>query len=90
MPLHLLQTLRKSLEDLISTEVSLFAFSEEVTKTLRVFLIETSIGSKTFLYAFFMVDSTTSYQALLGRNIIHSYSYVPSSLHQFLLFLEGG
>lgn len=35
---------------------------------------------------FFMVDTSSNYNALLGRDWIHSNWCVPSSLHQLLLF----
>ena len=89
MPSRMLLTLGKSQEDLISTEVSVAAFTGEVTKTIRVSYVELNMGSKTSLSVFFVVNSSTSYQALLGRDSIHANWYVPSSLHQFLLLWKG-
>ena len=36
-----------------------------------------------------MIDSTTNYNILLGRDWIHANWCVSSSLHQFLLFWKG-
>ena len=44
------------------------------------------MGSKTSLSAFFVINFTTNYNALLGRDWIHANWLVPSSFHQFLLF----
>ena len=89
MSSRMLLTLGKSHEDLISTEVSVAAFTGEITKTLGVLPVELTVGSKTSLSAFFMVNSSASYQALLGRDWIHANWCVPSSLHQFLLLWKG-
>ncbi|GKV43692.1 hypothetical protein SLEP1_g50953 [Rubroshorea leprosula] len=40
--------------------------------------------------AFFVVDTVATYNALLGRDWIHSSWCVPSSLHQKLIFWNGG
>ena len=36
-----------------------------------------------------MINSTTNYNALLGRDWVHANWCVPSSLHQFLLFWKS-
>ena len=47
------------------------------------------MGSKTSLSAFFVINSTPNYNALLGRDWIHTNWCVSSSLHQFLFFWKG-
>ena len=44
------------------------------------------MGSKISLSAFFVINSTTNYNALLERDWFHANWCVSSSLHQFLLF----
>ena len=39
--------------------------------------------------AFFIVDSKTEYNALLGRDWIHQTGCIPSSLYQVLVFWDG-
>ena len=39
--------------------------------------------------AFFVVETTAAYNALLGRDWIHPNFCIPSTLHQFLIFLNG-
>ena len=51
--------------------------------------VELIVGSKTSLSAFFVLNSSTSYQALLGRDWIHANWCVSSSLHQFPLLWKG-
>lgn len=36
-----------------------------------------------------MVSSNSNYNALIGRDWIHSWWAIPSSLHQFLVFWNG-
>ena len=65
------------------------AFTGEVSKTLGILPIDIPISSKTSLFAFFVIDSTTNYNIFLGRDWIHANWCVPSSLHHFLLFLKA-
>ena len=53
---------------------------------MGVLPIDITVGSKTSLLDFFVINSTTNYNVLLGRDWIHPNWCVQSSLHQFLLF----
>ena len=86
MPLRMLRALGRGVGDLIETKVSILAFTREISKTLGSLLIDIIVGSKTSLSAFFVVNSTANYNALLRRDWIHDNWCVSSSLHQFLLF----
>ena len=68
MPLRMLRAMGRSNSDLIETEVDVFAFTGEVSKTLGILPIVITIGRKTALSAFFVIDSTTNYNILLGRD----------------------
>ena len=89
MPLRMLRALGRGIGDLIEMEVSVSAFTREISKTLGILHIDITVGSKTSLSAFFVINSTTTYNALLGRDWIHANWCVSSSLHQFLLFWKG-
>ena len=89
IPLRMLGALERNISDMIETEVTMSAFTREVSKTLGMLLIDMTIVSKTALFAFFVTDSTTNYNILLGRDWIHANWYVSSSLHSFLLFWKG-
>ena len=39
--------------------------------------------------AFFVVETTAAYNALLGRDWIHPNFCIPSTFHQFLIFWNG-
>ena len=68
MPLRMLRALGKGIGDLIKTKVSVLALTGEISKTLGVLPIDITMGSKTSLSAFFLINSTTNYDALLGRD----------------------
>ena len=78
-----------SINDLIETKVVLFAFTREVSMTLGILPINITIGTKTALSAFFVIDYTSNYNTLFERDWIHANRCVSSSLHYFLLFWKG-
>ena len=86
MPLRMLRALGRSICDSIETEVSVSSLTKEISKTLVVLPIDITVGSKTSLSAFFVINSITNYNVVLGRDWIHDNWCVMSSLHQFLLF----
>jgi hypothetical protein len=51
--------------------------------------VELTIGSKTFLTTFFVIDEKDSYSLLLGRDWIHVNCCVPSTMHQCLIQWHG-
>ena len=81
MPLRMLRALGRTINDLIEIEVSVSAFTREVSKTLGILPIDITISSKTALSAFFVIDHTANYNILLWRNRIHANWCVLSSLH---------
>ena len=72
MPLRMLRALGRRFNDMIETKVVVSAFTGEVSKTLGILPIDITIGNKTTLFAFFMIDSTANYNILLGRDWIHA------------------
>ena len=82
IPLRMLRASGRNIhDDLIETEVSVSTFTREISKTLRVLPIDITVGSKTSLLAFFVINSITNCNALLGRDWIHANWCVLSSLH---------
>ena len=81
IPLRMLRALGRSINDLIETEVVVSTFTGEVSKTLGMLPIDITIGRKTALSAFFVIDSTTNYNILLGRDRFHANWCVSSSFH---------
>ena len=86
LPAFMMRQLGKEDEDLIPTELTMTNFVGGVTKCRGVLPVELTVGGKTLMTAFFVVESKSHYNALLGRDWIHASLCVPSSLHQVLLF----
>jgi hypothetical protein len=86
LPTSMLRKLLKIENDLIAMDVSVSGFVGGATKTKGVIPIEVKVGSKVATVAFFVVNTDSAYNALLGRDWIHSNWVVPSSLHQVLVF----
>jgi hypothetical protein len=51
--------------------------------------VELTIGTKTFIVAFFVTKLEGNYSVILGRDWIHADQYVPSTLHQMLIQWMG-
>ena len=51
--------------------------------------IELTIGSKTLLTTFFVIDGKGSYSLLLSHDCIHINCCVPSTMHQCLIQWHG-
>ncbi|KAM2007215.1 hypothetical protein ACFX15_002154 [Malus domestica] len=77
-----MKRLGRSTEDLIPTDLTVSSFSGAITKTLGILPLEVDLGSKQNMLAFFVVDYTSTYGALLGRDWIHQSLAIPSTLHQ--------
>ena len=86
LPTSILRKLLKTENDLIATDISVSGFASGATKTKGVIPIEVKVGSKIATVAFFVVNTDSAYNVLLGRDWIHSNWVVPSSLHQVLVF----
>ncbi|KAM2167850.1 hypothetical protein ACFX1Q_037357 [Malus domestica] len=74
--------------DLIPTDLTVSSFFEAITKTHGILPLEVYLGSKQML-AFFVMDNTSTYVALLGRDWIHQSLSVPSTLHQQMVEAES-
>ena len=59
--------LGKGPEDLIETDMMLKDFGGNASKTMGAINVELTIGSKTLLTTFFVIDGKGSYSLLLGR-----------------------
>jgi hypothetical protein len=86
LPTSMLRKLLKIENDIIATDVSISGFASRATKTKGVIPIEVKVGSKIATIAFFVVNTDLAYNALLGRDWIHSNWVVLSFLHQVLVF----
>ena len=64
-------------------------FTGVPARTNRIFLVELSVGTRISLISFFIVETSVTYNALLGQDWIHPNFYIPSTLHHFLIFWNG-
>ena len=89
MPVTIMKALHRSNDELIPSGITMSSFVGDKSQTKGVLPLEVSIACHNHMMAFFIVDSKTEYNALLGRDWIHQTSCIPSSLYQVLVFWDG-
>ncbi|KAM2655111.1 hypothetical protein EV2_026540 [Malus domestica] len=91
LPAKQMRKMGRGTEDLIPTDLTVSSFSGAITKTHGILPLEVDLGSKKIMLAFFVVDCTSTYGALLGRDWIHQSLAIPSTLHQqVVVYHEAG
>ena len=86
LPYKMLSKLAKTEEDLTPSDMAVNGFTGEPTITKGIIPIQVIVGSKVTTTAFFVVNTKSAYNALLGRDWIYSNWVVPSSFHQVVMF----
>ncbi|KAM2400268.1 hypothetical protein ACFXTH_036735 [Malus domestica] len=71
MPLNIMKALRRSNDELIPSGITMSSFVGDKSQTKGVLPLTVNIAGRTHMTAFFVVDSKTEYNALLGRDWIH-------------------
>ncbi|XP_051138803.1 uncharacterized protein LOC127256701 [Andrographis paniculata] len=89
MPLKTLKKLGKGVGDLSPVDIEMTSFTGQPTKPEGMMVAPIEVGLKVISTLFFVVDANTTYSVLLGRAWIHAFKYVPSSLHQQIMFWKG-
>ena len=82
----MLKKFNKTKANLIQSNVLVSGFVGKSIKTRGIIPVELKVGNKITNVAFFFVHTKAAYNALLGREWIHSNWVIPSSLHQSLMF----
>ncbi|KAM1807330.1 hypothetical protein ACFX11_030363 [Malus domestica] len=72
----------RSEEDLIPTVLTVSSFSGDITRTYGILPLEVDLRSKQIMLAFFVVDNSSTYEALLGKDWIHQSLSMSATLHQ--------
>jgi hypothetical protein len=90
MPYSVLHRLGRSTGDLIKTNVTLSDFNGQTSEAQGVLSVDLTVGSKTVPTSFFIVNSKSTYNVLLGRDWIHTNYCIPSTMHQCLIQWDGG
>jgi hypothetical protein len=89
MPYSVLRRLGWSTGDLIKTNVMLSDFNGQTLEAQGVLSVDLTIGNKTVPTSFFIVNSKSTYNVLLGRDWIHTNCCIPSTMHQCLIQWNG-
>ncbi|KAH7857764.1 hypothetical protein Vadar_016262 [Vaccinium darrowii] len=89
MPRFMLVKLGKGNQDLLPSSASISDFAGGITTAQGIIIMNLQVGTKTLTTPFFVVNSRSSYNLLLGRDWIHVCMAVPSTLHQCLIFWHG-
>ena len=89
MPYTTFRKLGKGLGGLIETNMMVKDFGDNTSNTRGAMNVELTIGSKTLLTTFFVIDGKGSYSLLLGRDWIHANCCIPSTMHQCLIQWHG-
>ncbi|KAM1453265.1 hypothetical protein ACFXTO_002898 [Malus domestica] len=82
LPAKQMKKIGRGVEDLIPTDLTVSSFLSAITRTHGILPLEVDLGSKQIMLAFFVVDCTSIYGALLGRDWIHQSLAILSTLHQ--------
>ncbi|CAL5440489.1 unnamed protein product [Camellia sinensis] len=91
LPKSSLKKLGKKNPRLIPTSTTIAGFAGDKQMAQGILPINLSVGIKDCMTAFFVIDSNAKYNALLGRDWIHTNKCVPSSLHQkMIIALDNG
>ncbi|KAH7840790.1 hypothetical protein Vadar_021636 [Vaccinium darrowii] len=89
MPRTTMAKLGETEQDLIASSASLSDFKGGLTSCEGILIMKLTVGTKTFTTPFFVINSRSTYNVLIGRDWIHACLAVPSSLHQCLIFWNG-
>jgi hypothetical protein len=89
MPYSVLRRLGRSAGDLIKTNVTLSDFNGKTSEAQGVLSVDLTVGNKTVPTSFFIVNSKSTYNVLLGRDWIHTNCCIPSTMHQCLIQWDG-
>jgi hypothetical protein len=81
MPWTLFEKLGHTEKKLMKTNMTLSGFSGEASNARGIISKEPTVGSKTVLAVFFVVNTRGKYNVLLGRDWIHANGCMPSTLH---------
>jgi hypothetical protein len=85
MPYTTFRKLGKGVDDLLKIDVRFQDFSGKTSNTKGAMNVELTIGSKTMLTTFFVIDEKGAYSLLLGRDWIHASCCIPSTMHQCII-----
>ena len=86
IPKSMLSKLGKTEDDVILSSATLTDFTGRISQCQGILILNLTVGTKTLVTPFFVINAKPSYNALLGRDWIHASLAVPSTLHQCVMF----
>jgi hypothetical protein len=89
MSYSVLRRLGRSAGDLIKTNITLSDFNGQTSEAQGILSVDLTVGNKTVPTSFFIVNSKSTYNVLLGRDWIHANCCIPSTMHQCLIQWDG-
>jgi hypothetical protein len=72
-------------DELVKTNLTLNGVGCNLMEARGIVSMELTIGSKSLVTAFFIVEMQGKYNVILGHNWIHVNRCIRSTLHQFLI-----
>jgi hypothetical protein len=84
-----LRRLGRSTGDLIKTNIMLSDFNGQTSEAQGILSVDLTVASKTLASSFFIINSNSTYNVLLGRDWIHANCCIPSIMHQCLIQWDG-
>jgi hypothetical protein len=85
MPYFIIKKLGREDDELVKSNLTLNGMGGNPMEARRVVSMELTIGSKSLLTTFFIVEVQGNYSIIFARDWIHTNHCVPSTLHQFLI-----
>jgi hypothetical protein len=89
MPYLILRRLGWSTGDLIKTNITLSDFNGQTSEAQCVLSVDLTVGNNTVPTSFFIINSKSTYNVLLGRDWIHTNCCISSTMHQCLIQWDG-
>jgi hypothetical protein len=85
MPYFIIKKLGREDDELVKSNLTLNGMGGNPMEARRVVSMELTIGSKSLLTTFFIVEVQGNYSIIFAHDWIHTNHCVPSTLHQFLI-----
>jgi len=90
MSLRTLRNISLDVEHLVRSPINIQGFNAKTQTSLGAITLPIEMGGFRMEVKFHVINSDTTYKALLGRPWLHEYGIVPSTLHQCIKFMYKG
>lgn len=90
MPIETVKSLTLNAKHFSNEKVAIHGFNQNSQRSLGAVTLSLRFGELNTQTKFYVIDSDTSYKALLGRPWLHEHYVVPSTLHQCMKYVKDG